>query len=251
MTEQPGERLQKVLSRAGIASRRACEELIRAGRVAVNGRPAELGMRVDVGSDRVTIDDVPVALSTDLAYLALNKPTGVLTAARDARGRTTVVDLVPREPRVFPVGRLDKDTSGLLLLTNDGAFANRMAHPRYEVPKTYVAEVGGNVTGDLKRRLGAGVDLEDGSARAERVEIRARGEGRAVIEMVVREGRNRLVRRMLAAVGLDVRSLVRTAIGPLRLGRLKAGEWRPLDRAEVLDLERSAKTQGSRGHGLD
>ena len=236
------ERLQKVLARAGIASRRACEEIIRAGRVTVNGEVAALGTRVDADSDEVTIDGVPVPLSTDLVYLALHTPTDVLTSARDTRGRKTVMDLVPSEPRVFPVGRLDKDTSGLLLLTNDGGFANRITHPRYEVPKTYVAEVDGKVTRDVTTLLGLGVDLEDGPARAESVEVRARRGGRAVIEVVVREGRNRLVRRMLAAVGLDVRSLVRTAIGPLVLGRLKAGEWRSLDRPEVLDLERAVKS---------
>ncbi len=241
MTGEPGVRLQKVLARAGVASRRACEELIRAGRIAVNGRRAELGMRVDIDTDEVTIDGVPVGLSLDLVYLALNKPTGVLSAASDPRGRKTVVELVPSEPRVFSVGRLDQDTSGLLLLTNDGAFANRIAHPRYEVPKTYVAEVVGKVTREQTSRLGAGVDLEDGPARAERVAVRARTGARALVEIVVREGRNRLVRRMLAEVDLEVSSLVRTAIGSLQLGPLKAGEWRRLERAEVLDLERTAK----------
>jgi 23S rRNA pseudouridine2605 synthase len=198
-------------------------------------------MRVDAATDEITIDDIPVGLSADLVYLALNKPVGVLSAASDTRGRQTVIDLVPLQPRVFPVGRLDMDTSGLLLLTNDGAFANRIAHPRYEVPKTYVAEVTGKVTHEQTARLGLGIDLDDGPARAEHVEVRARSASRALIQLVVREGRNRLVRRMLAAVGLDVRSLARTAIGPLRVGTLKVGEWRPLDRAEVLDLERAAK----------
>ncbi len=198
-------------------------------------------MRVDAATDEITIDDIPVGLSADLVYLALNKPVGVLSAASDTRGRKTVIDLVPPQPRVFPVGRLDMDTSGLLLLTNDGAFANRIAHPRYEVSKTYVAEVTGKVTNEQTARLDSGIDLDDGPARVERIEVRARSGSRALIELVVREGRNRLVRRMLAAVGLDVRSLARTAIGPLRIGSLKAGQWRQLDRGEVLDLERAAK----------
>lgn len=241
MSEEPEERLQKVLARVGVASRRAVEDLIKAGRVAVNGRPAELGMRVRSDRDEVTIDGVPVGLATDLAYLALHKPTGVVTTARDTHGRPTVLDLVPSDPRVFPVGRLDRDTSGLLLLTNDGEFANRIAHPRHEVPKTYVAEIRGKATRAHARKLEAGVELTDGPARAEEVRVRAGGEGRALVELVVREGRNRLVRRMLDAIGLDVVSLVRTAVGPIRLGRLAAGQWRHLKRTEILELGRSAK----------
>jgi 23S rRNA pseudouridine2605 synthase len=186
----------------------------------------------------VEVDGVPVALSTDLVYFALHKPLGVISAARDTRGRKTVVDLVPRHPRVFPVGRLDLDTSGLLLMTNDGEFANRVAHPRYEVPKTYVAEVRGAVARASVRSLTKGVELDDGPARAEHARVLASTPGRGVVEVVVREGRNRLVRRMLEVVGFEVVSLVRTAIGSVRLGRLKAGEWRQLKRAEILDLQR-------------
>jgi 23S rRNA pseudouridine2605 synthase len=236
VSAQQGERLQKVLARAGVGSRRACDDLIKAGRVTVNGRTAELGTRIDAERDGVTVDGVPVRLAADLVYLALHKPAGVLTSARDTRGRPTVAELVPGEPRVFPVGRLDMDTTGLLLLTNDGEFANHVAHPRYEVPKTYVAEVRGDVRRAVGRRLRAGVVLEDGPARAESVRVRAVSNKRALVELVVREGRNRLVRRMLEAVDLDVDSLVRTAVGPVRLGRLKPGDWRKLTRAEVQAL---------------
>lgn len=237
MNAEPGERLQKVLARVGVGSRRACDNLIRDGRVTINGKRAELGSRVDPDRDAVEVDGVPVGLSTDLVYLAVHKPMGVLTTARDTRGRSTVMELVPKHPRVFAVGRLDMDTSGLLLMTNDGDFANRVAHPRYEIAKTYVAEVRG-VSRAAVRSLTRGVELDDGLARAEQGRILAADQGRGVVEVVVHEGRNRLVRRMLDAVGLDVVSLVRTSIGPVKLGRLKAGEWRHLKRAEIQDLQR-------------
>lgn len=233
---EQGERLQKVLARAGVGSRRACDDLVRAGRVHVNGRTAELGTRIVPERDVVEVDGVVVALSPDLVYLALHKPVGVLTTARDARGRRTVAELIPEEPRVFAVGRLDLDTSGLLLMTNDGDFANHVAHPRFGVAKTYVAEVRGDLSRRNVRRLKEGVALTDGTAHAESVRVRASTRGKALVELVVCEGRNRLVRRMLDAVGLDVVSLVRTAIGPVRLGRLKAGEWRKLTRAEIQAL---------------
>lgn len=235
-----GERLQKVLARAGVGSRRACDELIAAGRVRVNGRVAEPGVRVDPTVDVVELDGVPVSLGADLVHLALHKPTGVLTAATDARGRPTVSELVPAHPRIFPVGRLDLDTSGLLLMTNDGAFAERIAHPRYGVPKTYVAEVVGRVSKGIQDRLAAGVELDDGPAHAEGVRVRTTKGDRAVVELVVREGRNRLVRRLLAAVGLEVVSLTRTAIGPVRLEGIAPGRWRALEADEILALGRSA-----------
>lgn len=238
MSTESGERLQKVLARVGVGSRRACDELIRAGRVSVNGDRAELGTRIDPERDAVEVDGVPVALSTDLVYLALHKPVGVISTARDTRGRKTVADLVPAHPRLFPVGRLDLDTSGLLLMTNDGEFANRVAHPRFEIPKTYVAEVRGVVTRTTVRTLQSGIDLDDGPARAERARVLASAPGRGVVEVIVHEGRNRIVRRMLDVVGLQVVSLVRTAIGPVKLGRLKLGEWRQLKRTEILELQR-------------
>lgn len=233
---EPGERLQKALARAGFGSRRACEELIRAGRVTINGRVAVLGSRVDPATDTVEVDRVLAAISPDFVYLALNKPRGVVSTARDTHGRPTVVDLVPREPRVFPVGRLDRDTSGLLFLTNDGEFANRIAHPRFGVPKTYVAEVVGSPAPKAARRLVRGVELEDGIARAEAARFTASAKKRAIIEITVHEGRNRVVRRMLDAVGLEVVDLVRTSIGDVRLGRLKEGAWRALKPAEVRGL---------------
>jgi 23S rRNA pseudouridine2605 synthase len=234
--EGSAERLQKVLARAGLGSRRSNEDLIRAGRVTVNGRRAELGTRVDPARDTVEIDGVEVPLEPELVYIALNKPVGVVTTAKDPDRRRTVIDLVPRDPRVMPVGRLDRDTSGLLLLTNDGDFANRIAHPRYEVPKTYVAEVRGKVTKGLTHRLEKGVSLDDGPARAESVRMRESSRGRTILELTVREGRNRLVRRLLESQALTVTSLVRTAIGPVRLGRLKEGDWRVLKRPEVMEL---------------
>jgi 23S rRNA pseudouridine2605 synthase len=237
VSAEHGERLQKVLARAGVGSRRACDELIRAGRVTVNGHTAELGTRIVADRDRVEVDGVPVRLGPDLVYLALHKPPGVLTTARDTRGRRTVADLVPAEPRVFSVGRLDMDSTGLLLMTNDGEFANRVAHPRFGVAKTYVAEVRGNIGRGSVRKLKEGVALTDGRARAESVRVRASAQGKMLVELVVREGRNRLVRRMLDAIGVEVVSLVRTAIGPVRLGRLKAGEWRTLTRSEIQSLQ--------------
>jgi 23S rRNA pseudouridine2605 synthase len=239
-----GERLQKVLARAGFGSRRGCEELIAAGKVRVNGRVAELGSRVDLGRDTVSVNNIDIDLSPDLVYFALHKPVGVLTTARDPQGRPTVIDLVTTAARVFPVGRLDRDTSGLLLLTNDGAFANRIAHPRYEVPKTYVVEVRGSVGRQHINALKRGIELEDGPAKAESAKAIGGTPGRTLVELVVHEGRNRLVRRMVEAAGFEIVSLIRTAIGPLRLGRLRSGAFRELSRTDVLTLlEASASAE--------
>jgi 23S rRNA pseudouridine2605 synthase len=233
----PGkERLQKALARAGFGSRRACEDLIRSGRVRVNGNRIELGFQIDPDIDVVTVDGVRAAVSPTLVYIALHKPAGYVTTASDPQRRPKVVDLVPREPRVFPVGRLDLDTSGLLLLTNDGDFANRIAHPRYGVTKTYVAEVGRSVGSSLAKKLVRGMELDDGRAKAESARVQVTSGGRSLVEVVVHEGRNRLVRRMFEAAGVEVTSLIRTSIGPVRLGRLKEGGWRTLKTNEVRDL---------------
>lgn len=231
------ERLQKVLAKAGFGSRRACEELIAKGRVRVNGAPAELGQRVDLDSDAVTVDGVAVSASgQEHVYLALHKPVGVVTTAKDPDHRQTVLDLVPTHPRLFPVGRLDRDSSGLLLMTNDGDFALKVAHPRYEVPKVYVAEVAGNLHRKHLSALRKGIELDDGLAKAESIKVLGSTQSRAALEVTVREGRTRLVRRMFDAIGLPVESLVRTRIGPVQLGRLKRGGYRALTHAEVAEL---------------
>jgi len=233
-------RLQKVLARAGLGSRRACEDLIREGRVTVNGRVATLGDRVDPRADRVEVDGGRVPLDPELRYLALHKPRGVVTTARDPQGRPDVSRYYPEGVRVFPVGRLDRDTEGLLLLTNDGELANRLLHPRYGVEREYLAEVEGRPTERALTALRRGVELEDGPARANSVR-RVEGSGeRGAVRVVMTEGRKREVRRLLAAVGLPVRRLVRVRVGPIRLGRLRPGEVRELEPAEVRELLRGA-----------
>ncbi|HLU42710.1 MAG TPA: pseudouridine synthase [Microthrixaceae bacterium] len=244
-----GERLQKVLARAGIGSRRACEELIADGRVTINGRTARLGARVDVDRDEVAVDGVPIGVRPDLVHYLLNKPAGVVTTADDPQGRPTVVELVPSEPRVHPVGRLDRDTEGLLLLTNDGTLTHRLTHPSFGVEKEYVAEVEGNPGRGALRRLREGVELEDGITAPAKASLLAPG----MLRIVIHEGRNRQVRRMCAAVGHPVRRLVRTRIGPLRDTRLRPGEWRELTTEEVRELERAVPAtpprRGGRGAG--
>jgi 23S rRNA pseudouridine2605 synthase len=230
------ERLQKVLARAGFGSRRACEELIVAGRVTVNGSPAELGARVDPETDDVAVDGVPVSVREGLVYYLLNKPAGVVTTASDPQGRPTVIDLVPLEPRVFPVGRLDADTEGLLLLTNDGDLTHRLTHPSFGVEKEYLVEVTGAPGAAAVNRLRKGVTLEDGltaPARVGRV-------GTSALRITIHEGRNRQVRRMCAAVGHPVVRLVRTRIGPVADRALGPGQWRPLTQAEVRGLATAA-----------
>jgi 23S rRNA pseudouridine2605 synthase len=236
-SQPDGERLQKVLARAGFGSRRACEELVSAGRVLVNGRRAELGRRVLPGRDEVCVDGVPVGILPDLVYYLLNKPTSVMTTANDPEGRPTVLELVPAEPRVFAVGRLDYGTEGLLVLTNDGAFAQLLAHPSHGVDKEYLAEVEGDPAPAAIRQLREGVVLDDGERTAPaRVARVAPG----VLRIVIHEGRYRQVRRMGEAVGHPVRRLVRTRIGPISDAKLKPGQWRPLSIAEVRQLSESA-----------
>jgi 23S rRNA pseudouridine2605 synthase len=233
-----GERLQKVLARAGLGSRRTCEELIEAGRVTVGGEVAALGRRVDPDHDLVAVDGVPIGIRPDLVHYLLNKPAGVVTTASDPQGRPTVVDLVPAEPRVFPVGRLDADTEGLLVLTNDGDLAHRLTHPSFGVEKEYLAAVEGTPTRGTVRRLREGVDLDDGPTAPARVAQ----VGPSLLRIAIHEGRNRQVRRMCEAVGHPVTRLVRTRIGPLADRRLAPGEWRPLAVAEVRALEKAAGT---------
>lgn len=237
MTDEPGgERLQKVLAQAGLGSRRACEALIAEGRVEVNGELATLGRRVDPEHDRVTLDGVTIPVRSGLVYYLLNKPPKVVTTAQDPEGRPTVVDLVPAEPRVFPVGRLDWDTEGVLLLTNDGPLAHGLTHPSHGVPKTYLAEVSGVPGRAALRRLREGVDLDDGRTAPAKARLAQTTPTGAALEIVIHEGRNRQVRRMCEAVGHPVRRLVRTRFGPLRDQRLAPGQWRPLTQTEIRAL---------------
>lgn len=234
-TEGP-ERVQKVLARVGIGSRRSCEELVAAGRVTIDGTVAALGDRVDTGRQELALDGVPVPVRPGLAYYLLNKPAGVVTTAHDTHGRPTVLDLVPGEPRVFPVGRLDLETEGMLVLTNDGDLAHRLTHPSFGVDKTYLAEVDGVPDRVALRRLREGVALDDGPTAPARVRVVQARDTTSAIEVVLHEGRNRQVRRMCDAVGHPVRRLVRTRIGPLGDPGLAPGAWRPLQMAEVRAL---------------
>ena len=236
----PVERLQRSLARAGLGSRRSSEDLISGGRVQVNGKTATLGDRVDPASDEVRVDGRRISVDPGLRYLALNKPRGVTTTMKDPHAARDLTRLIPSGPRVFPVGRLDRDTEGLLLLMNDGDLAHRLTHPRYGVEKEYLAEVDGAPSNRRLSRLRRGVELSDGVARA--VEVRPAGasRGRAGLRLVMVEGRKREVRRMLEAVELPVRRLVRVRVGPIRLGQLKPGEVRDLEPDDVRALYRAA-----------
>ncbi len=230
------ERLQKVIARAGLTSRRGAEDLIRAGRVTVDGTTAHLGQRVDPETAHVEVDGVPLPVRPGLVYLLVNKPPGVVSTVDDPQQRPTVVELVPPEPRVYPVGRLDADSEGLLLLTNDGDLTQLLTHPRYQVPKTYSVLVEGTPGRGALRQLEEGVVLEDGPARARRVRLVDRAENNALLEVVMTEGRKREVRRMCAAIGFPVLRLFRIAIGPVRDATLRSGQWRPLTLEEVRAL---------------
>jgi 23S rRNA pseudouridine2605 synthase len=236
-----GVRLQKVLAQAGVASRRAAEELIAAGRVSVDGEVVrEMGRRVDPITAVVHVDGSRVVLRDDLVHLALNKPRGMLSTMSDERGRPCVGDLVAgRGDRLFHVGRLDADTEGLLLLTNNGELGHRLTHPSFEVQKTYLAEVAGQVPRDLGRRLRDGVELEDGPVRVDRFRLVDSLPGRTLLELVLHEGRKHAVRRRLEGVGHPVQRLVRTAIGEVKLGTQRPGRLRPLTTAEVGALYRA------------
>lgn len=241
--EPEGERLQKVLARAGIGSRRACDELIAEGRVTVNGARAVLGQRVDPSADAVAVDGVPVPVAPGLVYYLLNKPSGVVSTAADPEGRRTVVDLVPDTPRVFPVGRLDYETEGLIVLTNDGDLAQLLAHPSHGIAKEYLADVEGTPSSGALRRLREGVELEDGLTAPATVGQISPG----LLRIVIHEGRNRQVRRMCEAVGHPVRRLVRTRIGPIGDTSLRPGRWRHLTPEEVRTLYGAAAPRPRKG----
>jgi pseudouridine synthase len=223
-------RLNAYLARSGVASRRGADELIKGGRVRVNGEPG--GLNTFVGGDDVVEVDGRAVVPQRLAYVLLHKPAGVVTTASDPHGRPTVVGLVGHALRVVPVGRLDAETTGALLLTNDGPLAHRLAHPRYGVEKVYVAEVEGEPTDADLRRLAEGVELEDGVTAPAKI----RGLGPSTIELVLHEGRKRQVRRMCEAIGHPVRALHRSVYAGLRLGKLAPGAWRELTDAEVVHL---------------
>jgi 23S rRNA pseudouridine2605 synthase len=234
-----GERLQKVLARAGVGSRRVVENMVDQGRISVNGRTVTVqGMRVDPERDKIAVDGVRIELRDDRVTYALNKPAGVITAMSDDRNRPTVGDMVgDLAPGLVHVGRLDQDTEGLLLVTNDGELAHRLAHPSYEVKKTYLAQVSGSIPRDLARRLRAGVELEDGPVKVDSFRVVDTHAGQSVVEVVLHEGRKHIVRRLLAHVGLPVSRLTRTAVGPVKLERMRSGSIRRLTRAEVGALE--------------
>ena len=237
-----GVRLQKVLAQAGVASRRASEEMISAGRVEVDGRVVrELGTRIDPDRAVVRVDGERLNLAEDLVYLALNKPRGVLSTMSDEKNRPNVGDWVAdRKERLFHVGRLDADSEGLLLFTNDGELANRLMHPSYGISKTYLADVPGPIPRSLAGRLRKGITLDDGPVKVESFRVTQLMGQRAMVEVVVHEGRNHLVRRLLAEVGHPVNRLVRTAIGPVLLGHQKPGTVRKLARGELAALYKAA-----------
>ncbi|MEO7070886.1 MAG: pseudouridine synthase [Nostocoides sp.] len=237
-----GIRLQKVLAAAGIGSRRVCENLITEGRVEVDGQVVtELGVRIDPARQVVHVDGERVQLDSNRVYLAFNKPLNVVTSMNDDLGRIDIGDyLQGRKERLFHVGRLDADTEGLLLLTNDGELANRLQHPAYGVLKTYLAEVRGPIPRDLGKRLRAGVELEDGPVAVDSFRLVDSRPGKALVEVVLHEGRKHIVRRLLDAVGYPVLSLVRTQVGPVMLADTKPGKWRSLTKDEVAALYKAA-----------
>jgi 23S rRNA pseudouridine2605 synthase len=231
------ERLQKVLAAAGVGSRRACEDLIFRRRVTVNGKVAQIGDKVDPATAEIRVDGQRVVTDTKMVYLAMNKPRGVVVSTDDEKGRTELADFLDTfEQRLFHVGRLDADSEGLLLLTNDGALAHKLMHPSFGVPKTYLAEVAGPLPRNVGRRLREGVELEDGPARVDSFRLVDALGNTAQVEITLHEGRKHIVRRMMAEVGHPVSRLVRTAVGPIRLGDLRPGGFRHLSNAEIAAL---------------
>ena len=235
-----GIRLQKALSQAGVASRRAAEAMIEEGRVEVNGRVVTTqGLRVDPGRDTIRVDGARIPAPRRHTYLLLNKPRGVVATMDAPEGRETLAQYVPRHQRLYHVGRLDTDTEGLIILTNDGEFAHRLAHPSYEVRKTYLVDAEGLIDDRVLHRLEKGLRLEDGPIRPDRVRLVSRGPSRTLVRITLHSGRNRIVRRMMDSVGHPVRRLARIGIGPVRLGDLASGQTRELTREELgtlLDL---------------
>ena len=228
------ERLQKVLAAAGVGSRRACEDLIFRRRVTVNGKVAKLGDKVDPATAEIQVDGQRVITDTKLVYIALNKPRGVVASLDDEKGRTELADFLGQfEQRLFHVGRLDADSEGLLLITNDGALTNKLTHPSYGVSKTYLAEVVGPLPRTVGRQLTSGIELEDGWAKVDAFRLVDAIGKTAQVEIVLHEGRKHIVRRMMAEVGHPVTRLIRTAVGPIKLGDLRPGGFRHLSNAEI------------------
>ena len=237
-----GVRLQKAMAAAGVASRRVCEDMIAQGRVKVNGvRVTENGTRINPAVDKVTVSGVPVQFDTTRVYLALNKPWGVVSTMSDEHGRPDLNQFVLDYDRVYNVGRLDAETTGLLILTNDGELANKLAHPKFGVKKTYVAHVEGQVTNLVVKQLLDGFELEDGQIAADEARVIDVSGNESLVELVLHSGRNRIVRRMLEHVGHPVLGLVRKQFGPLHLGTLKSGQLRELTKIEVGALLRAAE----------
>lgn len=245
------ERLQKVLAAAGVGSRRACEDLIFRRRVTVNGKVAKLGDKVDPAKAEIRVDGQRVITDTKLVYIAMNKPRGVVTSLDDEKGRTELADFLGQfNQRLFHVGRLDADSEGLLLITNDGELTNKLTHPSYGISKTYLAEVVGPLPRNVGRQLLSGVELEDGPARVDAFKLVDALGKTAQVEIVLHEGRKHIVRRMMEAVGHPVTRLIRTAVGPIRLGDLRPGGFRHMSNAEVSSLYR-AVGDGPSGQGRD
>lgn len=245
MSDDKRERLQKVMAAAGVASRRASEELIAARRVTVNGEVAELGCKVDGTTDDIRVDGERINADPDRVYIMLNKPRGVVTTVDDPEGRRTVMDLINLPQRLYPVGRLDLDTEGLLLLTNDGDLTHDLLHPSRQVPRTYVALVPGPLKKPALQQLRDGVELDDGTARPTSVEVIEEQRGKVLLQLVMTEGRKREVRRMMAAIEHPVERLARVAFGGVELGDLRQGKWRFLTQQEVGRLH--AAVEGRRG----
>jgi pseudouridine synthase len=235
MSDKPeGIRLQKVLAAAGVASRRVCEEMIVAGSVKVNGKVVtELGTRIDPERDKVVVKGTPIQLDVTKVYLMLNKPYGVVSSMQDEHGRPDLSQYALDYDRVFNVGRLDAETTGLLLLTNDGDLAHKLLHPSFEVTKTYQAKVHGQITQPILNKLIAGVELEDGPAKADKARLLSASGNHSLVEIELHSGKNRIVRRMFESLGFPVVALVRRQFGPLHLGHLKLGAVRQLSKIEL------------------